>query len=71
MSSSYSITNQPALRAFFWEMHPDLVCKRGPRGRILPQNQQPCDTRVAWVDFVDNAVQGGDISEALGRRATL
>lgn len=67
---SYLYTNQPDLRFAFWKANPGLVC-RTRLGKILPQNQQPCDTRMAWVDFVDNAVRGGDISEALARRATL
>lgn len=70
MSSSYTITNQPALRSAFWEANPGLVC-RTRRGKILPQNEQPCDTRMAWVDFIDAAVGSGEISEALASRATL
>jgi len=64
-------TTQIELRALFWEAHPSLVCKRGPRGRILPQNSQPCDTRAAWVDYVDQLQRSGDISDALANRATL
>jgi hypothetical protein len=67
---SYRFTNQPDLRAAFWDANPGLVC-RTRRGRILPQNEQPCDTRAAWVDYVDNAARNGDISEALAQRATL
>lgn len=66
-----AITTQAALREAFWEAHPDLVQRKGPRGRILPQNEQPTDTRVAWVDYVDHMEKAGEISEALAARATL
>lgn len=67
----HPITNQPDLRAAFWTAFPSLVCNTGPRGRILSQNAQPCDTRAAWVDYVDTCQRDGTISEALARRATL
>ncbi len=67
----YNITTQPELRAAFWEAHPSLVCKRGPRGRILPQNLQPCDTRMAWCDYVESMSRDGSIPQALAQRATL
>lgn len=65
------LTSQPALRAAFWGAHPSLVCRRGPRGRILPQNSQPTTTRCAFVDYVDSLARDGTISEALAQRATL
>ena len=66
-----NITTQPELRASFWDAHPSLVCKRGPRGRILPQNSQPTDTRAAFVEYVDHMQKSGEISAALADRATL
>ena len=69
--SSYTYTNQPALRAAFWDAHPELTPTIGPRGRIMPQNEQTTDVRAAWVDFVDTAAGNGNISDALANRATL
>lgn len=65
------LTTQKQVRAAFWEAHPQLPCTIGPRGRILPQNDQHPDTRCAFVDFVDALSKSGEISEALARRVTL
>ncbi len=63
--NTHPITNQPDLRDAFWRAHPHLLHRPGS------QNAQPCDTRVAWVDYVDACQRDGTISEALARRATL
>lgn len=69
------ITNQKDLRAEFWETYgrvPTLViCKRNRRGNPQPQNKQPADTRMAFVDWIDHLSRSGEISEALASRATL
>jgi hypothetical protein len=58
------ITTQKTLRAQFWANHPELSRKR-KRGLY------ECDTRCAFVDYVDNMARSGDISPALAQRATL
>lgn len=68
---SYTYTSQAALRSAFWDAHPQLVCRRGPRGRILPQNSQPTTTRVVFCDWLDSLHRDGQISDALAQRATL
>jgi hypothetical protein len=65
------LTTQTEVRRSFWEAHPTVTTKRGPRGRILPQNEQPCDTRMAFCDYVESLRRDGQISEALANRVTL
>jgi hypothetical protein len=67
----YRLTTQVELRSAFWDENPSLVCRRGPRGRILPQNEQPAATRAAFSDYVDTLARAGEISAALADRATL
>jgi hypothetical protein len=57
-----------ALRAQFWQDHPEYAHQWKPRKR---QNDYPTDTRCAWVDYVDAMARCGEISEALASRATL
>ena len=66
---------QKDIRTAFWSVHPDL-----PRRRYrYSWNQSdktaelvyPTDTRCAFVDYVDQLQQSGEISEALAFRATL
>jgi hypothetical protein len=64
-------TTQAEVREAFWSAFPYLVCRKGPRGRILPQNEQPTDTRCAFVDYVDGLRRDDVISENLARRVTL
>ena len=66
MNTTHSITNQVDLRAAFWEMHPQFT-RRGRQS----QNKYPADIRMSFVDFVDSMKRNGQISEALGRRASL
>ena len=63
------MTTNREVRAAFWAMFGSHAnqCRRGPRGRILPQNEQPTDTR----DFVDGLARDGIISESLAQRVTL
>lgn len=58
-------TTIAAVRAAFWNAHPDL--ERRP-GR---QNRQTCDTRCAFVDFVDELARAGRITGKLAERVTL
>ena len=58
-------TSQAQVRAAFWEANPDVA--RNP----CRQNNQPTDTRCAFVDFVDSLARNGDISESLADRVTL
>ncbi len=59
--------NQSAIREAFWQAHPHL--KR--RGANVRQNAYPCDTRCAFVDFVDMLAKDGEISASLAQRVTL
>lgn len=66
------ITSQKALRAHFWELHPELEAAARKRGTFSKgQNSQNCDTRMAWVDFVDSMARDGQISEKLAQNAVL
>ena len=66
------ITNQKDLRASFWENHPELEQIARNRGTLSKgQNSQNCDTRCAFVDYVDSLERSGVISEKLADRATL
>lgn len=61
-----NIKTLTALRAAFWEAHPQF--KRKGRTR---QNDYPINVRMAWCDYVEHMVRNGDISENLAQRATL
>lgn len=66
------ITSQKRLRAAFWNQFPELEENARKRGTFSKgQNSQNCDTRYAWVDFVDSMAKNGQISEKLANRATL
>jgi hypothetical protein len=62
----HAITTQAGVRADFWATHPKFTKKPG-----LRQNAYPTDVRVAFVEHVDQLSRSGQISEALGCRATL
>lgn len=68
---SHRITNQQDLREEFWASFPELACRTNRRGNPKSQNEQPTDTRCAFVDWIDNLQRNGDISDALANRATL
>ena len=57
-----------ALRAQFWQDHPELAHQWKARKR---QNDYPTDTRVAWCDYVDALARDGTITERLAQEATL
>lgn len=71
MSKRYLFTTQNQLRDEFWSMFPELECRTTRRGKPLSQNQQPADTRMSFVDWIDQLERNGDISERLAQRATL
>lgn len=71
MTKEYRITTQTALREEFWSSFPELKRRTNRRGNPLPQNQQPDDTRMAFVDWVDHLQKSGEISERLAERVTL
>jgi hypothetical protein len=64
------MTTQRELRAQFWATFPEL-----PRKRIQDHSghglMYPTDTRVTWVDWIDELERDGEISPALADRATL
>jgi hypothetical protein len=68
----YTYTNQKQIRQAFWESHPQHEAHALKWGiKTAPQNRHNCDTRCAWVDFVDYLSKDGQISEKLADRATL
>jgi hypothetical protein len=69
---SYRITTQKQLRDEFWETFPELECRVNHNtGNPLRQNKQPVDTRMSFVDWIDQLQRNGDIPEKLAERATL
>lgn len=70
MSTKYRITSQRAIRAEFWEQHPNLDRKRitdySGNGKMYRT-----DTRCAFTDFIDYLSKDGAISHELAHRVTL
>jgi len=66
---------QKDIRAAFWSNHPDLPRRRHryawTQSDKTAELVYPVDTRCAFVDYVDQLQQSGEISEALALRATL
>jgi len=62
-------TNQKDLRRAFWESVPGVIrdCYRV----TYRQNDYSATVRCMWVDFIDEKVRSGEISEELARRASL
>jgi hypothetical protein len=66
------ITSQKELRAAFWGAFPDLANRARRNGvKSKGQNAQDCDTRCAFVDWLDYMHRGGFVSGELADRATL
>ena len=66
------MTTQQQVRRQFWLDHPSMESQaraRGTKGK--GQNAQVCDTRCAFVAYVDHLQRSGVISEALAQRVTL
>lgn len=71
MKTKFSLRTVYELRDDFWREHRHLACARNSRGSPLSQNHQPCDTRAAFVDYVDQLARSGSISNRLAQSATL
>ena len=66
------MTTQKQIRASFWEAHESHEIRARKNGVFSKgQNSQNCDTRCAFVDYVDSLVKSGQISEKLASRVTL
>jgi len=70
----YRITNQRQLRRAFWNEFPHL--RRNPFPHLSPRRKlsghdYPCDTQLAFCDWIDTLARGDSISEQLAQRATL
>lgn len=59
------LKTQQEIRTQFWLDNPQLQRRAGR------QNEQPTDTRCAFVDYVDMLSKSGTIFEALAQRVTL
>jgi hypothetical protein len=67
-----TITTAAALRAAFWDAHPELDARaRQRRTRSKGHNAQDTDTRLAWCDWIDAMHRAGHISDRLANTATL
>lgn len=60
------LKSEAAVRAAFWRENPGAVRRWGKR-----QNEQPTDTRCAFVNWVDQQARAGRVSERLAARVTL
>jgi hypothetical protein len=67
----YTITTSAQVREAFWASCPHVTCRTTKRGRILPHNEQPAATRVAFCDWLDTMHKAGIISTRLADRVTL
>ena len=74
------LTTQSQVRAAFWRdldaNAPEIFARRHfANGRtrpvLAPQNYQPADIRMAFVDYIDLLARSGEISQALAARVTL
>lgn len=68
----YTYTSQRAIRAAFWESHPEHEAyARKWEIKTAPQNRHNTETRVAFCDFVNYLRHSEQISEKLAFRVTL
>ena len=66
------MTTQKQIRQAFWTSHPSFEETARKRGTLTKgQNSQNCDTRCAFVDFVDCLSKSGEISSKLAGKVTL
>ena len=66
------LTTQKQVRRQFWLDHPSMEDQARLRGsKSKGQNAQVCDTRCAFVDYVDHLQWSGIITGALAQRVTL
>ena len=69
MKVTNQITSARAARAaFLTELQPALR-KQYRKGQ--PQNDQPCDIRVAWCNWIDAMVKDGRISNKIADTVVL
>lgn len=69
LNTENTMKTQAEIRKAFWAAFPDL-----PRKRTVKTGNHrdyPCDTRCAFVEFVDSLARSGEISESLASRVTL
>lgn len=65
-------TTQKQVRAAFWDAHPAHALMAVRSGRPSKrQNDQPVETRIAFIDFVDMLACNGHVSDSLAQRVTL
>jgi len=62
------MTTQKQVRAAFWNAHPQLKPEYRAKKR---QDDYKCDTRMAFIDYVESLRKDGVISEELAYRITL
>lgn len=62
--TKYQYTNQKQIRDAFKSMYPDLNYKK-------VNGDYVCDTRVAFIDFIDSIARDNLISQSLAARSTL
>lgn len=68
----YTYTSQRAIRAAFWESHPEHEAYALKwEIKTAPHNRHNTETRTAFCDFVDSLQRSGQISENLAFRVTL
>jgi hypothetical protein len=65
------MTNQKQLRAEFWRTHPTASRKKVADYAGKRAAMYTCDTRCAWISYIDRCARDGTISDALAQRATL
>jgi hypothetical protein len=65
-------TSQRQIRRAFWQSHPEHY-EYARKWEIVTagHNRHLCETRTAFVDFVDQLHRSGAISDKLANRATL
>ena len=68
MKTYKGLTSQKAIRQSFYDYCDEfgITVYRSKR-----QNDQPCDTRMAFVEYVDSLNKSGVISDNLAQRVRL
>ena len=64
---AYRFNSEDEIREAFWSEHPQFQ----PSDKGERQNDQPADTRMAFVDWIDQLQKSGEISEDLAQDVTL
>jgi hypothetical protein len=65
-------TSQQQVRRAFWQSHPTHYA-HAKKWQIVTagHDRHTCETRTAFVDFVDHLAKSGAITERLAQRVTL